>query len=68
MKQPRIVFAKIIIDDEKAIREGLGTLDYLTREFGWIEKSGIYLGDASIIDNSEDITHFIQIIQGGIDE
>ena len=68
MEQPRMVYAKLVVDDKKAKQEDLGTIDYLIREFGWLEQSGIYLEDASIIDDSEDVTHFIQIIQGGIDE
>lgn len=49
----RIVIAKIVVDDDMAIDEGIGTLDYLQREFGWIEESGIYLGEAKILDGDD---------------
>ena len=49
----RIVIAKIVVDDDMAIDEDVGTLDYLQREFGWLEESGIYLDNAKIIDDDD---------------
>lgn len=39
----RRVFAIIEVDDDKAIAEDKGTGEYLEKEFGWLEQSGIDL-------------------------
>ena len=47
----RTVIAMLGVDDDKAIAEDLGTIEYLEREFGWLEQSGIFLNDAKILDD-----------------
>ena len=49
----RKVVAMLEVDDDKAIEENLGTLDYLEREFGWLEQSGICLKNARILDDDD---------------
>jgi hypothetical protein len=49
----RKVIAMLAVDDDKAIAEDLGTLEYLEREFGWIVDSGIFLNDARILDDDD---------------
>ena len=49
----RTVVAIIEIDDDKAIAEDLGTIEYLEREFGWLEQSGISLSNARILDDDD---------------
>lgn len=49
----RTIIAMLEIDDDKAIQEGLGTIDYVEREFGWLEQSGIFLNDARILDDDD---------------
>lgn len=41
------------VDDDKAIAEDLGTIEYVEREFGWLEESGIFLKNARILDNDD---------------
>lgn len=50
----RTVVAIIEVDDDKAVAEDLGTIDYLEREFGWLEQSGISLQSARILDNDDE--------------
>ena len=49
----RKIIAIIEVDDDKAIEEDLGTIDYLEREFGWLNESGIFLEDARILDEDD---------------
>jgi hypothetical protein len=49
----RKILAMIEIDDDKAIAEDLGTFDYLEREFGWLEESGIFLKEGRILDDDD---------------
>lgn len=49
----RKIIAMIKVDDDKAIAEDLGTIEYLEREFGWLADSGIFLGDARILDDDD---------------
>lgn len=49
----RKIIAMIEVDDDKAIAEDLGTIDYLQREFGWLADSGIFLSDARILDDDD---------------
>ena len=49
----RKIIAIIEVDDDKAIEEDLGTIDYLEREFGWLKESGIFLEDARILDEDD---------------
>lgn len=50
----RTVIAILEIDDDKAISEDLGTIEYLEREFGWLEQSGVFLQNAKILDNDDE--------------
>ncbi|MDD6828079.1 MAG: hypothetical protein PUE12_18575 [Oscillospiraceae bacterium] len=49
----RKVLIMVEVDDDKAIAEDLGTLDYLEREFGWLEQSGIFLKNSRILDDDD---------------
>ena len=49
----RKIIAIISVDDDKAISEDLGTIEYLEREFGWLNESGIFLEDARILDEDD---------------
>lgn len=49
----RKVIAMLVVDDDKAIAENLGTLEYLEREFGWLEQSGVFMHSARILDNDD---------------
>lgn len=52
----RKIFAIISVDDDKAIEEGKGTGEYLEREFGWLEQSGISLNEWLLAEeDSEDM-------------
>ena len=42
----RRVVAILEVDDDAANNEDLGTIDYLEREFCWINQSGIFLINA----------------------
>lgn len=50
----RKIIVMIEIDDSKAIKEDLGTIDYLDREFGWLFESGIILKEARILDDDDE--------------
>ena len=41
------------VDERFAIEEDIGTIDYLEREFGWLNESGIYLDQARIVDEDD---------------
>lgn len=49
----RKICAIINIDEEELLKKGIGTIDYLEREFGWLKASGIFLEDARIIDEDD---------------
>ena len=49
----RDVVAIITIDDDRAIEEDVGTIEYLEREFGWLDGSGIHLVNARILDEDD---------------
>ncbi|MEE1084960.1 MAG: hypothetical protein UH850_14635 [Paludibacteraceae bacterium] len=49
----RTVIAMLEIDDDRAIAEDIGTIEYLEREFGWLEQSGVFLQNARILDNDD---------------
>lgn len=49
----RRIIAILEVDDDKAIAEDLGTIEYLEREFGWIEQSGVFLQNAMILDDDD---------------
>lgn len=41
------------VDESFAIEEDIGTIDYLEREFGWLNDSGIYLDQTRIVDEDD---------------
>lgn len=49
----RAVIAVIEVDDSLAIEAGMGTLDYLDNELGWLRGSGIFLNTARILDDDD---------------
>ncbi len=49
----RRIIAVIEVDDDMAIAEDMGTIEYLEREFGWLSDSGVFLGEARIIDGDD---------------
>lgn len=49
----RTVIAILEVDDDKAIAEGLDTIEYLEREFGWLKESGVFLENAKILDEDD---------------
>jgi hypothetical protein len=48
------VIVMLEVDDDKAIQEDLGTIEYVEREFGWLGESGIFLKDARILDDDDE--------------
>ena len=50
----RTVIALLEVDDDKAIAEDLGTIDYLENEMGWVAESGIFLQNARILDGDDE--------------
>lgn len=50
----RTVIALLKVNDDKAIAEDLGTIEYLEREFGWLADSGIRLQSARILDDDDE--------------
>lgn len=49
----RRVLAELFVDDDRAIEEDLGTIDYVEREAGWMSESGIRVGDMRILDDDD---------------
>lgn len=49
----RNVIVMLEVDDDKAFEEGLGTLDYIEREFGVLAKAGIFISNARILDDDD---------------
>ena len=50
----RKVLVLIEVDDDRAIQEDMGTIEYVEREFGWLEQSGVYLQNARILDDDDE--------------
>lgn len=50
----RTVIARLEVEDDRAIVEGIGTIDYIEKELGWLEESGIYLKEARIFDEDDE--------------
>jgi hypothetical protein len=50
----RTIIAILEVDDDKAIAEDLGTIEYLEREMGWVGQSGIFLQNARILDDDDE--------------
>lgn len=53
MMQSRKILVLLDVNDEKAIAEDLGTIEYIEREFGWLHDSGISLEYARILDDDD---------------
>lgn len=49
----RRIIAELFVDDDKAIEEDLGTIDYVEREAGWMSDSGISVGQMRILDDDD---------------
>lgn len=49
----RRILAELFVEDDRAIEEDLGTIDYVEREAGWMSESGISVGHMRIIDNDD---------------
>ncbi len=49
----RRILAELFVDDDRAIEEDLGTIDYVEREAGWMSESGIRVGDMRILDDDD---------------
>ena len=49
----RRVLAELFVDDDRAIEEDLGTIDYVEREAGWMSESGISVGRMRILDDDD---------------
>lgn len=50
----RTVIALLEVNDDKAIAEDLGTIEYLEREIGRVADSEIYLQSARILDADDE--------------
>ena len=49
----RRVILMVEVDDGMAIAEDMGTIEYLERELGWLEESGVFLQNARILDDDD---------------
>ena len=49
----RRILAELFVEDDKAIEEDLGTIDYVEREAGWMSESGILVGQMRILDDDD---------------
>ena len=49
----RRILAELFVDDNRAIEEDLGTIDYVEREAGWMSESGISVGQMRILDDDD---------------
>ena len=49
----RRILAELFVDDDRAIEEDLGTIDYVEREAGWMSESGISVGQMRILDDDD---------------
>lgn len=49
----RRILAELFVEDDKAIKEDLGTIDYVKREAGWMSDSGIRVGNMRILDDDD---------------
>ncbi len=49
----RRILAELFVEDDRAIEEDLGTIDYVEREAGWMSESGIRVGDMRILDDND---------------
>lgn len=59
----RKIAAILDVDDNRAIEEDLGTIDYVAREFSRIKDSGIALNYAKVFDHDDAYDNdFVQLI------
>ena len=49
----RRILAELFVEDNRAIEEDLGTIDYVEREAGRMSDSGIRVGDMRILDDDD---------------
>lgn len=49
----RRILAELFVEDDRAIEEDIGTIDYVEREAGWLEESGISVGQMRILDDDD---------------
>ena len=49
----RRILAELFVEDDRAIEEDLGTIDYVEREAGLMSDSGIRVGDMRILDDDD---------------
>lgn len=49
----RRILAELFVEDDHAIEEDLGTIDYVEREAGWMSDSGISVGQMRILDDDD---------------
>ena len=49
----RRILAELFVEDDRAIEEDLGTIDYVAREAGWMSESGISVGQMRILDDDD---------------
>lgn len=49
----RKILAELFVEDDRAIEEDLGTIDYVEREAGWMSDSGISVGQMRILDDDD---------------
>lgn len=49
----RRILAELFVEDDKAIEEDLGTIDYVEREAGRMSESGISVGQMRILDDDD---------------
>ena len=47
------ILAELFVEDDRAIEEDLGTIDYVEREAGWMSESGISVGQMRILDDDD---------------
>ena len=49
----RRILAELFVEDDRAIEEDLGTIDYVEREASLMSESGIRVGDMRILDDDD---------------
>ena len=49
----RRILSELFVEDDRAIEEDLGTIDYVEREAGWMSESGISVGQMRILDEDD---------------
>ena len=49
----RRILAELFVEDDRAIEEDLGTIDYIEREAGRMSESGISVGQMRILDDDD---------------